>query len=130
MRQSAAAALFQYSERLSRQTRNFLFRDQEIVGNQRRRIPREPLRYGDLFEHRAIEQREELRGFAAHLFNVMSETLLNKSDVTGSKFFGLGSPMCTKNGDPRTAFDDVLPLVGIRMPMQFAQRARLQVLEH
>src|SRR5258708_248627 len=59
----------------------------------------------------------------------MSETLLDKGHVAGSELFGGDAAVRAENGHARAAFDVVLPLVGVWVPMHLADRARLEVLQ-
>src|SRR5260370_3271720 len=115
---------------LSRQPVDFLSRDAKVIRNQRRWIARQPFGDGDLFKHRAIEQREKFRRLAAHLLDKMTEALLDKANLPRPELFGARPAMRPEHRHPRVPADVVLPFIRIRMPVHFAQRPGLQVLQH
>src|SRR5229473_2578642 len=114
----------------SRQPLDFFSRDPKVIRDQRRRISRKPLGDRYLLKHRAIEESEKFRRLAAHLLHKVTEALLDKANLPRPELFGARPAMRSEHCHPRVPADVVLPFVGIRMPMHFAQRPGLQVLHH
>ena len=64
-------------------------------------------------------------GLVTDVFNRMPIALWDVSDIAGVQLLGSKSAMRAEHRHAEVAFDYVLPFVGIWVPVQFAQGARL-----
>ena len=110
----------------ARQTSDVGLTDTELIRNQRRGGSRESFRDGDFFKYRAVKENNALGRFSAHLFNKVSEALLNEADLARPELLGLRPAVRSKDGDASATAQVVLPFVGGGMPVQCADASRLQ----
>jgi hypothetical protein len=85
--------------------------------------------------HLTAEALNFFRTFAKHFcrsvqtirqrFDIVGQGLLNVAHVAGFEIHGAGAASGGKDGHAALAREEVLPFVGVRVPVQFANTARL-----
>ena len=100
--------------------RKRLCRLAEVSGQHIGRVARNPLRQVYRLIGPSVEPNQDAALFVAHIFNRVSVPLRNVRNISLLQGLDAEPPVRPEQGDVHLTVDDVLPLVGIGMPMQLA----------
>ena len=89
------------------------------------RIGGHPAGDGDRLIGAVVEHEHDLELAIAGVLDVVAIALRHVADIACGEFVGARAAMGAEHGHARAAPDIVLPLGGVRVPMQFAHAARL-----
>jgi len=83
------------------------------------RVP-EPFRECEILIKAALEHLQELKLSTADVLDIMRQGFLDIANISSLKVHGAGTASCSEHRHSSATADVVLPFVGVRMPMQFA----------
>src|SRR5215469_1250612 len=84
----------------------------------------EPFRQREVLIKAALEHLQKLKLCIPRVLDIMRQRLLDIANVPSLKVHRARTPSSSEYRHPSVTADVVLPLVGIRMPMQFANCSR------
>src|SRR5262245_25635260 len=100
--------------------RKRIWRLTEVGGQHIDRVARNPLRQVYRLIGASVEPNQDPALFIAHIFNRVSVPLRNVGNISLLQGLDAEPPVRPKQCDAHLTVDNVLPLVGIGMPMQLA----------
>ncbi len=112
------------SLRAARELRQGLPGNIQVRGNELRRQVGEPVGQRDLFVVVAAERFDEDQVIVTRVLDVVAAVAPDQADIAGPEVGGVGVRAGVEHRHPRGTFQEVLPLVGVRVPVQLPHRAR------
>src|SRR5262249_41204712 len=99
----------------------------EIGGEHVDRVAGDPLRKVDCLVDAGIEADQDARRLIAYILDRVAVALRDVADVTLLELLGAEAAVRAEQRDADIACDDILPFIGVRVPMQRAQPAGVEI---